>query len=181
MRGDFLQEEAYIATKEGIYIYELPNDFKNKLTVKIDDEHKLRYWDFEKYMLYKTGSEATGCPAYYSWIGGYVKGEQQSRPFLYLYPIPDDNDGDNYSLHLYYTQIHPRVIVVDEVDIKACDYILFHEKYEPLLKMLILARWAETKNLDEDALKYEIKFENMLKHYQAVERNIRQAKYYDFA
>jgi len=179
IRGDFLKEEADITTKEDIYIYEL--DFKNKLVVKIDDEHRLKYWDFEKYMLYKTGSDADktgsdrkGCPSHFSWTGGYVEDGQQSKPFMYLDPIPDDNDGDNYTLHLYYTQIHPRVITV-------CDYILFHEKYEPLLKMLILARWAETKNLDEDAMKYELKFENMLKNYKTIEGNIRQAKYYDFA
>jgi len=181
IRGDFLKEEADITTKEDIYIYELPDDFKNKLVVKIDDEHRLKYWDFEKYMLYKTGSDRKGCPSHFSWTGGYVEDGQQSKPFMYLYPIPDDNDGDDYTLHLYYTQIHPRVITVDDVDTDACDYILFHEKYEPLLKMLILARWAETKNLDEDAMKYELKFENMLKNYKTIEGNIRQAKYYDFA
>jgi len=167
-RGDFLHDEATIETTDGTYIYSLPDNFKNIAKVKVDSEAGLLdYWNEYKYWLYMNGNEAdTGLPTNYTLIKGFLEGEQQNRWFLYLYPAPDDNDGDNYTVRAFYSAYHPRKITVGDTEYDACDYILFSEEYEPLLKNLLLARWAADKQLDDDAYKYNLQFERQLLQYQ---------------
>lgn len=186
IRGDFLHNESEITTAENTYIYNLPEDFKGNLTVSLDENYQLGYWHFYRMNRYYAKQDPddldTGTPKKYSWKRAFAEGEQQNLRWLYLKPAPNDNDGDNYTLRLHYNAYHPRKITVGETTYDACDYILFSEEFESLLKNLILARWAGDKNLDTDEAKYEFKFERMLQFYLSQVGTIfRKAKYYDFA
>jgi hypothetical protein len=169
--GDFLHDEVIIDTAEDSYIYQLPEDYKSDLVVKLDNNHSLEYWDFSKIIKY-LNSTPTGTPHAYSISRGYVTDGQSPNLFFYLYPVPDNNDGSNYTLRLFFTAYHPRTITVDSTEYNACDYIKYPEKMETLVKYLVLAKWASDKNLDADANKYYSLFSNSLNMFKSMEDRV---------
>ncbi len=179
--GNFLHSESTIDTVEDTYIYQLPEDFKGDLLVKIDNERILDFWNFRKIQLYlNRETHATGVPYAFSWMGGYIESEQVNDELIYVYPVPDDNDGDNYTMRLFYSAYHPRKITVGSTEYDACDYILFPEQFETVLKYLVLSNWASDKNLDLDAGKYYNLFLSRLSFLKANEEKIyRRVTYKD--
>ncbi|HUV85033.1 MAG TPA: hypothetical protein VMV86_04940 [Methanosarcinales archaeon] len=141
-RGDFLQDEFKRVTAEDRDYYSLPDNFKNLLFCGLkssDDATIYKPLVFERFAMYKRNiyySSTTGTPTRYTWMSGY----------MYPRPIPDDI----YNMYWWYSYIHPETI--DEV--KACDSILFADRYRKAIELRLLYEVAEGLNLDSDAKKY---------------------------
>jgi len=147
-RGDFLQDEFKRVTIADRDYYSLPDNFKRLLFVGMkssDDATIYRPLEYETFEEYKNGiyySNDTGTPKLYSWESG----------FMYPRPIPDAV----YNMYWWYSYYHPENLTVDEVDYKACDYILFEDIFREAIEMGLCYKVALGLNRDKDANKFKI-------------------------
>ena len=141
--GNFLQDEFKMVTIANRDYYSLPTNLIDLLSIGIkseDDETIYRNLVYERWEMYKRNiyySSTSGTPTRYTWMSGY----------LYPRPIPDDV----YNLYLWYAYYHPETLTVDEVDYKACDYILFNDIYRDAIEMGLCYKVALGLELENQA------------------------------
>jgi len=138
-----LQDEFKMETIENRDYYSLPENMIDLLFIGIkseDDETIYRNLVYERWEMYKRNiyyDSTSGTPTRYTWMSGY----------LYPRPIPDDV----YNLYLWYAFYHPETLTVDEVEYKACDYILFNDIYRQAIEMGLCYQVALGLELEKQA------------------------------
>ena len=50
-------------------------------------------------------------------------------------PYPD---SDDFTIRQFFSCYHPEAVTVDSVEYKACDYILFNDKYRKAIEMRLI-------------------------------------------
>ena len=102
-----------VATTADEARYGLPSDFLQLKSVQmfigdntVDDRRSLRRLEYDQFEDMVSGNvNMTGQPAYYRIEFGAVATAAGSPPGdIWLYPIPDNNGGDDYTLRLVYYQ-----------------------------------------------------------------------------
>ena len=142
-QGNFLQDEFKMETIENRDYYSLPDNMTDLLFIGIkssDDATIYRDLIYERWEMYKRNiyyDSTSGTPTRYTWMSGY----------LYPRPIPDDV----YNLYLWYAFYHPETLTVDEVEYKACDYILFNDIYRQAIEMGLCYQVALGLELEKQA------------------------------
>ncbi|GAI28515.1 unnamed protein product, partial [marine sediment metagenome] len=110
-RGNFLTEESEKETIADRAYYSMPDHYKDRLLIMIDDYYPLGWETFKKYQEERSLSpDATGYPQMFC----------KMNKFYYLRPTPDSAD---YTIRQFFACYHPEKITVDEVEYEACDYI----------------------------------------------------------
>lgn len=101
-----------MTTTDGTQTYTLPDDFlkikRVDLHVSDSDRRDLRFMTQQEFHKYTEGaSDTSGTPEIYKLEQGSVSKETADwHPGdIYLYPIPDDNGGSNYTVRAYYYQL----------------------------------------------------------------------------
>lgn len=144
--GNFLQNEFKRPTIALRDYYSLPNNFKDLLFVGMkssDDAIIYKPLVYERFAMYQRNiyfSSTPGTPTRYTWQSG----------FMYPRPIPDKV----YNLYWWYAYYHPEIVIIDEVEYKACDHILFNDIYREAIEMGLLYKVALGLSLDRDAKKF---------------------------
>lgn len=178
-RANFLHDENIASTLTGVDCYSLPKHFKDELIVGIDGEGLLAFEDFETYKMHTIRAPATGIPKRYSYERGFVESLQDNVTFLYLRPAPDK---DSYIIRLYFACYHPRSIQIEEETIKACDHILFGDEFTIALQELLLWKWADSKNMTQEAMKHLTYAKDQIANLRDnIKNHWRFCQYYEFA
>ena len=110
-----------VTTVEDQGRYSLPTDFSQMKYMEIDRSSTLRYVlaqaTITDFALMTSGNYTLkGQPAYYKLeIGATTNSATRAPGDVSLYPIPDDNGDDNYTLRMYYNQVPNRLSGPTEV------------------------------------------------------------------
>lgn len=123
-RGNFLTEESERKTIIDRAYYSMPDHYKDRLLLLIDDYYPLE-WE-----LFKTYQEEISINS----DTGYPKKFCKMNRYYYLRPTPDAV----YTLRQFFACFHPETVTVDSVEYKACDYILFNDIYRKALELRLL-------------------------------------------
>jgi len=121
-RGNFLTEESIRATIADRPYYSMPNHYKDRLLIMIDDYYPLGWETFKNYQEERSSiPNDTGPPQVFC----------KMNKFYYLRPTPDSAD---YTIRQFFACYHPEKVTVDEVEYKACDQILFNDIYRAAIE-----------------------------------------------
>ena len=141
-RGNFLTEESERKTIEGRAYYSMPDHYKEKLLIMIDDYYPLGWETFKQYQEnYSLSPDDTGYPQMFSKMNRYY----------YLRPTPD---SDDYTIRQFFACYHPEKITIDSVEYKACDYILFNDIYRHAIELRLIYEVAMGLSLSQIAAEY---------------------------
>ena len=133
-RGNFLTEESTRKTVANRAYYSMPDHYKDRLLIMIDDYYPLGWETFKNYQNERSSSpNDTGPPEKFS----------KMNKFYYLRPTPDSAD---YTIRQFFVGYHPEKVIVDEVEYSACDYILFNDIYRKAIEMRLI--WEVAIGLD---------------------------------
>lgn len=125
-RGNFLTEESTRKTIAERPYYSMPDHYKDRLLIMIDDYYPLGWETFKKYQEERSLSpDDTGYPQMFC----------KMNKFYYLRPTPDSAD---YLIRQFFACYHPEKVTVDEVEHKACDYILFNDIYRKAIELRLI-------------------------------------------
>ena len=124
-RGNFLTEESTRKTIAERSYYSMPDHYKDRLLIMIDDYYPLGWETFKKYQEERSISSDTGPPQLFC----------KMNKFYYLRPTPDTAD---YTIRQFFACYHPEKITVDSVEHKACDYILFNDIYRHAIELRLI-------------------------------------------
>jgi len=134
-RGNFLTEESTRKTIKDRPYYSMPDHYKDRLLIMIDDYYPLGWETFKNYQNERSLSpNDTGPPEVFS----------KMNKFYYLRPTPDSAD---YTIRQFFACYHPEKITVDEVDYDACDYILFNDIYRKAIEERLICLVARGLSL----------------------------------
>jgi len=125
-RGNFLTEESTRATIANRAYYSMPDHYKDRLLIMIDDYYPLGWETFKNYQ-----DERSAIPN----EKGYPQVFCKMNKFYWLRPTPDSAD---YTIRQFFACYHPEKITVDEVEYDACDYILFNDIYRKAIEMRLI-------------------------------------------
>jgi len=125
-RGNFLTEESTVKTIENRAYYSMPDHYKDRLLIMIDDYYPLGWETFKNYQ-----DERSAIPN----ETGYPQVFCKMNKFYYLRPTPDTAD---YTIRQFFACYHPEIIIVDEEEVKACDHILFNDIYRKAIEMRLI-------------------------------------------
>lgn len=120
-RGNFLTEESTRATIAERAYYSMPDHYKDRLLIMIDDYYPLEWETFKQYQ-----QEISLDPTRTDYPQMFCK----MNKFYYLRPTPDDE----YTIRQFFACYHPEVVTVDEVEYAACDQILFKDIYRTAIE-----------------------------------------------
>ena len=124
-RGNFLTEESTRKTIAERPYYSMPDHYKDRLLIMIDDYYPLGWETFKKYQEERSLSpDDTGYPQMFC----------KMNKFYYLRPTPDKE----YTIRLFFACYHPEKITIDSVEHKACDYILFKDIYRKAIELRLI-------------------------------------------
>lgn len=141
-RGNFLTEESTRKTIANRPYYSMPDHYKDRLLIMLDDYYPLEWETFKKYQEERSLSpDNTDYPQAFS----------KMNKFYYLRPTPD---SDDYTIRQFFAYYHPEKIIVDETEYKACDYILFNDIYRKAIEMRLLWEVASGLGRFKDAQEY---------------------------
>lgn len=141
-RGNFLTEESKAATIANRAYYSMPDHYKDRLLIMIDDYYPLGWETYEQYQEeFSLSPDNTGYPQMFS----------KMNKFYYLRPTPDSPD---YTIRQFFACFHPEIITVDEVEYKACDYILFNDIYRKAIELRLIHEVAIGLGRSEKAAEY---------------------------
>ncbi|MBA7500264.1 hypothetical protein ES704_03019 [subsurface metagenome] len=124
-RGNFLTEESERKTIAERAFYSMPDHYKDRLLIMIDDYYPLGWETFKNYQEEISLSTDTGPPRVFC----------KMNKFYYLRPTPDSAD---YTIRQFFACYHPEKITVDGVEHKACDHILFNDIYRRAIEMRLI-------------------------------------------
>lgn len=125
-RGNFLTEESTRLTIANRAYYSVPDHYKDRLLIMIDDYYPLGWETYKEYQNERSLSpNDTGPPETFS----------KMNKFYYLRPTPDSAD---YTIRQFFACYHPENLIVDEVLYKACDYILFNDIYRKAIELRLI-------------------------------------------
>lgn len=120
-RGNFLTEESTRTTIVDRAYYSMPDHYKDRLLITIDDYYPLEWETFKQYQEeYSLEPTNTGYPQMFC----------KMNKFYYLRPTPDAE----YTIRQFFACFHPEIVVVDEVDTAACDAILFKDIFRTAIE-----------------------------------------------
>ena len=120
-RGNFLTEESTRKTEANKAYYSMPDHYKDRLLIMIDDYYPLEWETFKQYQEeYSTEPTNTGYPQKFC----------KMNRFYYLRPTPDAE----YTIRLFFACYHPEIVTVDSVEYKACDQILFKDIFRTAIE-----------------------------------------------
>lgn len=134
-RGNFLTEESIRKTIKDRAYYSMPDHYKDRLLIMIDDYYPLGWETFKKYQEERS-LDPTGT--------GYPQVFCKMNKFYYLRPTPDSAD---YVIRQFFACYHPEKVTVDEVEYKACDKILFKDIYRKALELRLI--WEVASGLGQ--------------------------------
>ena len=141
-RGNFLTEESTRKTIKDRPYYSMPDHYKDRLLIMIDDYYPLGWETFKNYQNERSLSpNDTGPPEVFS----------KMNKFYYMRPTPDSAD---YTIRQFFACYHPEKITVDEVDYDACDYILFNDIYRKAIEWRLIWEVAIGLGRDKTAAEY---------------------------
>jgi len=125
-RGNFLTEESTRKTVANRAYYSMPDHYKDRLLIMIDDYYPLGWETFKKYQEERSLSpNDTGYPQMFC----------KMNKFYYLRPTPDSAD---YTIRQFFAGYHPEKVTVDEVEYSACDQILFNDIYRRAIELRLI-------------------------------------------
>jgi len=133
-RGNFLTEESERKTVANRAYYSMPDHYKDRLLIMIDDYYPLGWETFKNYQ-----NERSAIPN----EKGYPQVFCKMNKFYYLRPTPDSAD---YTIRQFFACYHPEKVTVDEVEYSACDQILFNDIYRRAIEMRLI--WEVAIGLD---------------------------------
>jgi len=125
-RGNFLTEESTRATIANRPYYSMPDHYKDRLLIMLDDYYPLEWETFKKYQ-----EERSLSPDDTNYPQAFCK----MNKFYYLRPTPD---SDDYTIRQFFVGYHPEKVTVDEVEYSACDHILFNDIYRKAIELRLL-------------------------------------------
>ena len=125
-RGNFLTEESTRKTIANRPYYSMPDHYKDRLLIMLDDYYPLGWETFKNYQ-----EERSAIPN----ETGYPQVFCKMNKFYYLRPTPDTAD---YTIRQFFACYHPETFVIDEETVKACDHILFNDIYRKALELRLL-------------------------------------------
>ena len=133
-RGNFLTEESTRSTIAETAYYSMPDHYKDKLLIMVDDYYPLGWETFKQYQTeFSLSPDSTGYPQMFS----------KMNRFYYLRPTPDAI----YTLRQFFACYHPEIVSVDGVDTAACDAILFNDIYRTAIEERLLCLVARSLSL----------------------------------
>jgi len=134
-RGNFLTEESTRKTIANRPYYSMPDHYKDRLLIMIDDYYPLEWETFKNYQNERSlDPTGTGPPQVFC----------KMNKFYYLRPTPDSAD---YTIRQFFACYHPEKVTIDEVEYKACDQILFNDIYRKALELRLI--WEEAIGLGQ--------------------------------
>ena len=119
-RGNFLTEESTRSTSADRAYYSIPDHYKDRLLIMIDDYYPLEWETFKEYQAELSLDTTTGYPQKFS----------KMNKFYYLRPTPDAE----YTIRQFFSCYHPAKVTVDGVELDACDAILFNDIYRTAIE-----------------------------------------------
>lgn len=134
-RGNFLTEESTRATVANRPYYSMPDHYKDRLLIMIDDYYPLGWETFKNYQ-----EERSAIPN----ETGYPQVFCKMNKFYYLRPTPASAD---YTIRQFFACYHPEKVTIDEVEYKACDKILFNDIYRKAIELRLL--WEVASGLGQ--------------------------------
>jgi len=141
-RGNFLTEENTKKTIENRPYYSMPDYYKDRLLIMIDDYYPLEWETYKEYQNERSLSpDGIGPPEKFS----------KMNKFYYLRPTPD---SDDYTIREFCACYHPETVTVDSVPYKACDYILFNDIYRKAIELRLIWEVAIGLGLSQKAAEY---------------------------
>jgi len=141
-RGNFLTEESERKTIADRAFYSMPDHYKDRLLIMIDDYYPLGWETFKNYQEERALSpNDTGPPQVFC----------KMNKFYYLRPTPDSAD---YTIRQFFACYHPEKITVDEVEYEACDYILFNDIYRRAIELRLIWEVAMGLEMYDTAREY---------------------------
>jgi hypothetical protein len=141
-RGNFLTEESTRKTILNRSYYSMPDHYKDKLLIMIDDYYPLGWETFKNYQYeLSLNPDDIGYPEVFS----------KMDRFYYLRPTPD---SANYTIRQFFACYHPEKIIIDSVEYKACDYILFNDIYRHALELRLIWEVAIGLSMSSIAAEY---------------------------
>lgn len=133
-RGNFLTEESIRKTIAERAYYSIPDHYKDRLLITIDDYYPLGWETFKNYQNELSSSpSATGYPQVFS----------KMNRFYYLRPTPDKE----YTIRLFFACYHPEKVTIDGVEYAACDQILFNDIYRTAIEERLICLVARGLSL----------------------------------
>ncbi|MBA7527573.1 hypothetical protein ES705_19749 [subsurface metagenome] len=137
-RGNFLTEESTRKTIANIPYYSMPDHYKDRLLIMIDDYYPLGWETFKNYQNERSLSpNDTGSPQVFC----------KMNKFYYLRPTPNSAD---YLIRQFFACYHPEKIGED----KACDNILFGDIYRKALELRLIWEVASGLGQHKTAAEY---------------------------
>ena len=134
-RGNFLTEESTRKTIKDRPYYSMPDHYKDRLLIMIDDYYPLGWETFKNYQNERSlDPTGTGPPEVFS----------KMNKFYYLRPTPDSSD---YTIRQFFAGYHPENLTVDGTEYKACDYILFNDIYRTAIEERLICLVARGLSL----------------------------------
>lgn len=141
-RGNFLTEESERKTIANRAYYSMPDHYKDKLLIMIDDYYPLGWETFKQYQIeFSLNPDDTGYPEVFS----------KMDKFYYLRPTPDSAD---YTIRQFFACYYPEKITIESVEYKACDYILFNDIYRHALELRLIYEVAIGLSMSSIAAEY---------------------------
>jgi len=134
-RGNFLTEESTRETIKDRAYYSMPDHYKDRLLIMIDDYYPLGWETFKNYQNERAlDPNDTGPPEVFS----------KMNKFYYLRPTPDSAD---YLIRQFFACYQAEKVTIDEVEYKACDQILFNDIYRKAIELRLL--WEVASGLGQ--------------------------------
>lgn len=125
-RGNFLTEESTRKTEADKAYYSMPDHYKDRLLIMIDDYYPLEWETFKQYQEeISLDPTRTDYPQMFSKI----------NKFYYLRPTPDAE----YTIRQFFSSYHPEKVTVDSVEYDACDQILFKDIFRTAIEERLIA------------------------------------------
>ena len=141
-RGNFLTEESIVKTIADRPYYSMPDHYKDRLLIMIDDYYPLGWETYKDYQNERSlDPTGTGPPEKFS----------KMNKFYYLRPTPDSAD---YTIRQFFACYHPEIVTVDSVEYKACDHILFNDIYRKAIELRLIWEVAIGLGLSQKAAEY---------------------------
>ena len=156
-RADFLKKEGTRNTVKSRAYYSVPDDFKDKLVIKIDDSEPLDRITFAEYQQKIADDTSESEPTDFA----------LHDDFIWLYPTPDAV----YEMTLFYAIYHPNNVA----------NILFGEQFRECIYKGVLMEVCNGYELYDAGDKWEIKYEReILKREMNLKKDPAIVKYRDF-
>ena len=161
-----------MTTAADTYRYTLPDDFlkikRVDLIVTTTDTRQLEYKNLREYFEYtESAVDTTGTPYIYKVELGSVDKTDSHPGDIWVYPIPDDNGGSNYTLRVYYYQTP--TTLVDDTDVTELP-LLAHKAACFLAASNMALKGEDLRKHDRLLLLYENELNKIKMHYSRLQR-----------